>query len=373
MKILFLTNVPSPYRVIFFNNLAKFCDLTVIYEKDKSDERDQKWKANATEAYTSIFLNGIKTGTDSALCFGVIKYLKHSWDFIVICGISSLTKILAIQWCKQRRIPYCIEGDGAFSKEGVGYKEKLKRYLLKNAQLCFSTGKTHDKYYTDLGVDRKKIVRYPFTSIEEKDILAVPMSRAEKMKLRKKLGMQENTIVLSVGQFIHRKGFDILLEAARGIDREIGIYIVGGEPTDEYMQLKEKYDLQQVHFVGFKSKPELTDYYKAADIFVLPTREDIWGLVINEAMAYGLPIITTRNCAAGIELVQNDLNGYLIESESVEQLIEAVHSISDNDDKLISMGENSLKIIQHYTIENMADLHIKVFEDKKNCLTTNGY
>ena len=58
-------------------------------------------------------------------------------------------------------------------------------------------------------------------------------------------------------------------------------------------------DLTNVHFVGFKTKEQLEDYYRAADLFVLPTREDIWGLVVAEAMAYGLGVITTNRCNAG--------------------------------------------------------------------------
>ncbi|MDO5425085.1 MAG: glycosyltransferase, partial [Eubacteriales bacterium] len=110
---------------------------------------------------------------------------------------------------------------------------------------------------------------------------------------KEKIGIHEKKIVLAVGQYIYRKGFDILLKASEMLDSDIGIYIIGGEPTKEYLQIIENYGLHNVHFAGFMNKKELSDYYKAADLFVLPTREDVWGLVINEALAYGLPIITT--------------------------------------------------------------------------------
>lgn len=63
--------------------------------------------------------------------------------------------------------------------------------------------------------------------------------------------------------------------------------MVGGEPTEDYLQMRASLGLDNVHFVGFQKKEALSRYYRAADLFVLPTREDIWGLVINEAMAYG--------------------------------------------------------------------------------------
>lgn len=77
-------------------------------------------------------------------------------------------------------------------------------------------------------------------------------------------------------------------------------------------------NLTQIHFEGFKTKEELAMYFKAADIFVHPTREDIWGLVINESMAYGLPVITTNKCVAGMELITN--KECLIDTDNSEQL-----------------------------------------------------
>ena len=67
-------------------------------------------------------------------------------------------------------------------------------------------------------------------------------------------------------------------------------------------------------------KPELATYYQAADLFVFPTREDIWGLVINEALSFGLPVITTRKCVAGVEMIKEGVNGSIVSEDNVEQL-----------------------------------------------------
>lgn len=169
--------------------------------------------------------------------------------------------------------------------------------------------------------------------------------------------MTEEKIILSVGQFIFRKGYDILLQASKDLDKSIGIYIVGGEPTDEYKSLREELGLQNVHFIGFQSQEGLKDYYRAADIFVLPTREDIWGLVINEAMSYGLPIITTYSCIAGTELVVDNQNGYLVPAEDKIELAKKIGNIIKDESLLKKMSDESLKTISKYTIENMAEIH----------------
>ena len=77
MKVLFITNVPSPYRVDFFNELGKFCDLTVTFEKRTSDERDKSWLQYKFENFKGIFLKGISLNTDTAFCFGLKKIIKN--------------------------------------------------------------------------------------------------------------------------------------------------------------------------------------------------------------------------------------------------------------------------------------------------------
>ena len=98
----------------------------------------------------------------------------------------------------------------------------------------------------------------------------------------------------------------------------------------------------------------------SADVFVLPTREDIWGLVIEEAMACGLPIISTEQCAAALELVKNGRNGYIIPVENVERLTESILSILSNKERIEAWGMDSIKRIQLYTIEEMVKRHLTV-------------
>ena len=119
LRILFLANVPSPYRVEFFNVLGRECDLTVLYQLHSSAERDKKWTAQADTCYAQVYLKGRATSVDKALCPGVIPWLQKDWDAIVISGNTSPTELLAIAWCKLRGIPYCLEADGAFPGSGL--------------------------------------------------------------------------------------------------------------------------------------------------------------------------------------------------------------------------------------------------------------
>ena len=96
---------------------------------------------------------------------------------------------------------------------------------------------------------------------------------------------------------------------------------------------------------------------------MLPTREDIWGLVINEAMAYGLPVITTERCVAGLELIENGVNGYVVPVEDAAALAEKINAVLSAD--LHQMGEASLEKIRPYTLENMAKTHAEILESRR--------
>lgn len=364
-SLLFVTNVPSPYRVCFFNELSKYFNLTVIYEKKLSDERDKKWTFQSSGGYEEIFLNGIKVSADQSLSPSILKYLKNnSYDFIIISNFCTPTGIIAAKFCIRKKIPYCVEGDGAFLKNKENYlKKSIKKKIISNAVLCFSSCDNLDKYFIYYGSRKEKVVRYPFTSICEKDIL-YHKNESNKSDIKNILNINETNVVISIGQFIYRKGFDLLIKSANMLDKNIGIYIIGGKPTDEYINLIKESNITNIHFVEFKNKDELENYFKVADISILPTREDIWGLVINESLAHGIPVITSKFTNAGLELIKNGFNGFIMDNLSVDSIVSSIKKLLSCD--LGYMYENCIKSIDDYTIENMALVHYKILKDYIN-------
>ncbi len=364
LKVLFIVNIPSPYRVAFFNELGKNCDLTVLFEKETASDRDESWKQYAFQNFKGIFLKGFSLGAATALCFSVKKHLRKNKYDVIVCGnFTSPTGILAVRYMKRKGIPYYLESDGGFAKSEGGWRELVKKMVVPGAKGYFSTGIEHDKYYMAYGAEKDKLLRYPFTSLNNADVLPQTLTKQEKQVHKQALGMQEEMVVLAVGQFIHRKGFDVLLKASKCLDKKVGVYFIGGTPTEEYVQLKESLVLENVHFEGFKTKEELKKYYMAADVFALPTREDIWGLVVNEAMAYGLPVVTTKNCVAGIELIKDGENGFLVEAESEMGLAKKLNVLVGDEVLRSKQAENALDTIRLYTIEEMAKRHLEIFNE----------
>lgn len=366
MKILFVTNLPSPYRVDFFNELGQLTELTVCYERKSASDRVGSWKGAQAVHFQEVFSGDKLIGTDKSIGLGLIKEVKkRSFDYLIISGYASPAVMMLILYCKYKSIPYCVESDGGFNKKDGFLLYKLKQFLLCKARIHFTTCDEHMDYLKSLGVAQGAIVKYPFSSLREKDILSDALTLEQKLLYREKLQIPEDKVILSVGQFIPRKGYDVLLRAACNIDKNIGIYIVGGTPTDEYLSYKHNNSLDHVHFVEFMSKNELKDWYYAADAFVLPTREDIWGLVINEAMAAGLPVVTTNRCIAGMELVEEGKNGYIVPVEDDVLLAERISYLTKKPEALWTMSDKCLETIRPFTIENMAQRHHEVLKMKR--------
>lgn len=357
LKVLFLVNIPSPYRNDFFNELGKKCNLTVLFEKKSADDRE--WEYGKNINYKAVFMKGKSIGADTALCFEVIKYLKMDFDKIIIGGYSTPSGMLAITYLNLKRKKFYLNCDGGIIKKDSKINYALKKYFIKSAYIWLSTGAETNKYLEYYGADINRIYIYPFSSVKNQDVLEKPLSKNEKIMLRKKLGINSSKMIISVGQFIERKGFDLLITVAKDFPN-IGFYIVGGQPTDIYLKLINSLNVKNVYFINFMKKTELNFFYRSADIMVFTTREDIWGLVINEAMANGLPIISTDKCNAAIELINE--NGIIIETDNLKQLKNSISCLMNNEKQLLEMSNNSCKIIKKYTIESMVKKHMEIFK-----------
>lgn len=364
-RVVYLTNIASPYRVRFFDELSKYCDMTVLYydRNHEQKDRDADWFTEGSGAHKRVQLKRrVATIAGESLCLDVISWLKKQFDVVVIHGYSSTTAMLAMLWLKLHKIPFYLEVDGGLIREESEKKYRFKKLLVSSADRWLSSGKATTDYLVHYGAVRERTDTYPFTSLEESDILSEPVSFEEKQELRSKLGMAEEKIALYVGRFDPLKGMDDLLHIVPKLEKTIGVYFVGGEPTEEHLAFCNENNAHNAHFLGFHKKEALTDYYKAADFLVLPTKSDVWGLVINEAMACGLPVITTDKCVAGLELVEEGVNGAIVPAEDSECLARKMNELIHMD--LNAMGEASLAKIRPYTVENMARGHARIFEDR---------
>lgn len=351
MKIAFLTNVSSPYRTIFFNKLGKYYDLDVWYEyrKEPTEKRDKSWENDNAKYYKAIYtfkLNDLR------------KY-----DLIIVCGISTPKEMMAILYMKLKGIKYILEIDGGFPKKVNFFKKFIKYSLTKGAKYYLSTGDMSDKYLISNGADESKIIRYHFSSTLLKETLTKPFLYEEKNKVKDKLEIKKKFNVLFVGRFLECKGIDTLLKAVKFFPKDTGVYLIGGELEKNYKEYIAENNLTNIYTIKFLQKEKLKEYYKAVDLLIFPSRDDIWGLVVNEAVAMGLPVVCSKGTIAGLELIKNDWNGWIFNINNYKELAEYVNKFYNLDfEKRYKMMENCIQIAKKYTIDEMVKDHIEFIE-----------
>lgn len=366
MKVLYCVNIPSPYRVDFFNELGKYCELTVCFERNTSSERDSKWVASAAKHYKAVNLKLRPFSYDRTISFGLLNYVRKSdADIIVLANYYSPSAMLAISYCRLTGKKFYMEGDGGFFEYDSFPKKLLKKWLILGSTGYFTTCDESIKYLKHLGYREDRIYKYPFSSIKEAEIVSTSqLTSSFRSNKRSQLGMYEKIIVIAVGQFVPRKGFDFLIDAfARLKVQNAGLYIIGGTPTQEYIDQVSALKLNNVHFVGFKTKVELYEYYKAADVVAFPTNEDIWGLITNEAMAHGKPVVATNKCGSALEMIKEGENGYIVPIKNYDTLAKAIDKVLN--DGCEKYSDACIETARRYTIETMVDAHLKVWGIKQ--------
>ena len=372
MKILFSTSSLFPYRVNWLDELGKYADVDVHYLMDDDNARNTEWCAARPKNCKYTLQKSWNIPLLGQLSFGFKKHLKEhgqEYDIILLDGYGFLSQMINIRYLNKKKIPYYVNVDGIVPQDKTsGFFHKLKTKIISNIPYILSGSKATNQILLQHGAKAENIINHPFTSLYENDIFETVASAKEKEELRKKLNITEKHIVISVGRFSYMngygKGYDVLIRAAKNMDPSVGWYIVGGAPTKEFAEMVEASKLHNVHFIDFLKKDELIEYYRASDVFVLMTVSDVWGLVVNEAMACGLPIITTDKCVAGLDLV-DDENGALLRVGDDTGLKEKLEHLFSNEQLMRDMSLVSLERIKNYTIENMAKTHMAAFSENQ--------
>lgn len=354
-KILIVSDFTAPYRIEVFKGLSKEYETTTFFCEAKNESRNDAWYKKSSDEFHFEILDNETAYKHYDECVSNITQFDA-----VLCYTPWYKRVRKLQRiCWRKKIPCILNCDGALGITTSFPKKQLKSFYVKRADLCFAGCERAVEYFKTYGAKPENIVKHPFTSLMKNQILAAPYSREQKNALKNEMGIDDKVTFITVGQFIYRKGFDLLLNAWGKTSQEAQLYIIGGGPLeDEYNKIISDLELRNVHIIGFKKPAELQKYYAASDVFVLPTREDIWGLVINEALSNALPTISSNKCTAGNELVTNDFNGYVYECEDTDELASRIDLLHKDEELRECFAKNALKAVEEYTIENIINSHI---------------
>lgn len=219
----------------------------------------------------------------------------------------------------------------------VVYTNRFKRYLME----------THK-------IPEEKIIVQPLGADLE---LFYPQKREKKDgKFR----------ILFVGQIVPRKGVHYLLEAVKQLDRNDIVLQIIGSLSPEMKPILKRYS-RYFNYIGTIPHSQIVYYYNSADIFVLPSLVDSFGLVVYEAMACGLPVIITENCGAEIE---NGINGFVLPIRDIKALKERILLLYENKELREKMGRNAREYVNHFSWqsyrEQIAQAMIEIYKGHRD-------
>jgi glycosyltransferase involved in cell wall biosynthesis len=228
----------------------------------------------------------------------------------------------------------------------------LKKFFLRQANIHIAqTPKTIETLIQVYGIKPENIIFAPFEGGKNFFEKIISINKLTKEEAREILNLPKNKLIfLFVGSVIYLKGVDILVKAFFHLSNNkksflllVGSYNVNDSYYKDLINFIQKNNLNNIRFEGYKSSIDLIKYYQAADIFVLPSRKDVFPRVLIEAAISRLPIITTDVHSASNFLVVDGKNGYVIPPNDVESLTKAMYQIINNN--FLRMGEESYKIV----------------------------
>ena len=348
-KVLYLTNIEVPYRVRFFNELAKHCDLTVLYERERSANRNQTWAGSVSHNFKMKYLNGWKIGNENTFSLGILKEIFGSYDSIIVGCYNSPVQMAAILAMRLFQIPYMLNLDGEPFLNGDGIKKKLKRFFLSGAQTYLVAGeKAAESMKAALG-ENQKIIPYYFSSLTEQEI----------EEHRKAAGRSRNNTILVIGQYFDYKGMDVALEAAR-MDQSLHYKFVGmGARTELFRQEHEI--PENVELIPFLQKEELEEEYKSCAMLVLPSRQECWGLVINEAASFGMPIVSTWGSGAAVEFLAEQYGRFLATAGDINSLLATINECRNlSAEETVAYENYLINKNSNYSTQKSVNVHILV-------------
>lgn len=344
-KVLYITNIETPYRNRFLNCLAEKCALTVLYERERSNNRDHAWSQSVNRAYRTKFLKGINYKSENRLSLLILKEILFGYDAVIFGCCNSPSQVLAILLMRLFRKKFIINLDGEQFLEQRDWRKKLKGFVLRDADTYLAAGEKSAETMRKIVGDRL-IIPYYFSSLTRQELID-NASVAD--------SCNRGDTVLVVGQYFDYKGMDVALEAAR-LDQSIRYKFVGMGSRTELMQ-KEHQIPENVELIPFLQKKELEKEYQSCGMLVLPSRQECWGLVINEAASFGMPIVSTWGSGAAVEFLGDGWSQYLAKPGDPEDLFHRIQILKSANNKE-EYSQYLLRKSRDYYIERSVQSHL---------------
>lgn len=348
-----LSATPDIALKVFFAS-----DFSVHGYRDVGFEREIRWDTPLTEGLDFKFLSQAPATEVNRVWGGDIEGMLRagSFDAVWVHGWAYLWSLRVITAARRLNIPVifrCEFNSQHYPPPGSAGKVKMCYlcWLFRKIDAFLTIGTLNREFYLRAGVQTRRLFHVPYAVDNEKFSLSNESGKKLKFELLRAAGVKSTTpILLFTGKFSDVKRPRDLVEVWRSLlqsGQQTFLLFVGDGPLRVDIE-KECLSIAQnlVHFAGFQNQSELPSYYSASDVFVLPSGIEPWGLVVNEAMAAGLPIVTTEAAGCAPDLVKTNCNGQVVPIGNIEAMTKGVLWCLAHRQ---AAGEASRKIIDYWS------------------------
>jgi len=340
MKVAVITPIPTPYRDPFWNEVAAQpeIDLHVYYCSRGRGGRPWKpsWPVKFEADFTPAY-NLTRFIAPGGACYynpAAIHHLKSTkYDAMVVGGYNHATMLSAIFYARRSNTPYFLMNEVYLAQPRAAWRKMVKlplvRSIVRHAAGYFPTGTLSGEYLVHYGASPSAL--YPLPNTPDVDALWRDAQRmiGEQASIRRQLGLDEKPVIMFVSRLIQLKRVDLLLEAVRPLlaRDEATVVILGDGPMREAWQsLAEQLGVaSRVRFEGFVQPDELPRWYAVADLFVLPSVDETWSVVVLESLASGVPVVITDLVGCYADMVNSPEVGEVVPAGDAEAMGAAIH------------------------------------------------
>lgn len=356
-RVAIIHNIVAPYRIGLFEEIGQAgFDLTVFY--CDTTHKHRPWNFEGGDHYESVLLKGFSIDFNQRVVHinpSIVRKLARGYDFIVIGGANHVTMQLAFIMSKIVRVPIILWTENIGNPDSnIGPISSLAKLyytqVARRANAILVPGTASLRFHREIGIESNRIFISP-NAIDNLRFRRICESYGpKKQTIKDELGVGSKKVALFSGRTVKEKGLEYLLDAYRAIrlKRDDLALVVMGEGRDyRYFRGEAlRLGLRDVFFTGWQTGNDLIKYYSIADFLVLPTFRDVWGFVINEAMACGLPVIVTDQAGAAPDMVIPGRTGFIARARDSSSLLKGMEEILIDENQLKRMRTECINLVQ---------------------------
>lgn len=365
IRLRWVTWWPSPYWIVRFDHLVDTpgLDFEAVFLSGSQPYHAWELDPSAWRFSYAVLRPGpapLGYRTRSFRIAGVSRILSGGRSVNVVMPYGDPTFVTAAAVGRALHIPCFpfVPNTQFEERRGGAMFEGLKRWFLMAARAVLVPGPLQEDYVRGYVGPEKPVVTLGNPVDTERLRRAARELRNRRDELRAAQGWKPNEVVLVfVGRLAPEKALNVLLQAAakaRAVGAPVRVAIAGSGPSEPTLRGLAKRLAVPADFPGYLTEVGVAELYAAADVLVLPSLSEAWGLVVNEAMEFSLPILVSDHVGA-LPLVRNGENGFVVPAGNVEALAEAVTTIGRNPELRRRMGERSRTLIEDHTLVRWAD------------------